>query len=337
MPTSVLPLINRLAFSLWLVVLVSGCTIRSGGTPKGRISLTHIAPATTVVPATHRVLAKDVTVSFVRPVTMNSLLGDSVHGEPQEVNSAATIFQTGVGHTSRSPFSLQSSGSASRYALAASDSCTASEGSCAHQYVSAACYAPVYVIIIDSPVDPLRIGRLNQLAGVIRSAGFSNVEFFHPWVKGRSHHLTNRVLEIRRRCPEARVVLIGWSMGTIWAGHAARSLASQGVSIDSFINMDSKLYGPTSSGGYPANIHRTLLLYRKIANVPDGVPRSYVVRVNELMHLRVPSNTKAQNAILNELRYVAAFGISANSSGSHLSINANPSRARALSLGPEEQ
>jgi hypothetical protein len=281
------------AFSLCLLLLFSGCTIRSGRSGTGRISLTQ------VLPASRSVSVSDVKVRFVRPVSIESPHSESPPG----------IFYAAVEHASGSSLPLRNHVSPSKPSCAADESCTASEFSSAFPHVGRSYCAPVYVIIIDSPVDPLRIGRLNQLAGVIRRAGFSNVEFFHPWVKGRSHHLTHRVLEIRRRCPDARVVMIGWSMGTIWAGNAARSLAAQGVCIDSFINMDSKLYGPTSSGGYPPNIHRTLLLYRNNANVPSGVPGSYLVRVNEFMHLRVPSNTSAQNAIVRELRHVASNGM----------------------------
>jgi hypothetical protein len=174
-----------------------------------------------------------------------------------------------------------------------------------HRWVEADCARTTHIIIVDSPADPCRIGSLEQLSGDIRRAGFRNVSFFNPWTDGDAEALASKIRGIKQRCDHSKVVLIGWSMGTLWIRDAAARLEPCGVQVDSFINLDSSFYR-MQGGATPANICRNLLIYREQNTLPDGVHNARVVRVDESMHLAVPTNWRTVQAILCELQAVSA-------------------------------
>ena len=152
------------------------------------------------------------------------------------------------------------------------------------RWIDADCARTTHIIIVDSPADPFRIGSLDQLAGDIRRAGFQNVSFYSPVADGDAAILASKVRGIKQRCEHSKVVLIGWSMGTLWIRDAATRLEPCGVQVDSFINLDSSFYR-MQGGETPSNICRNLLIYREQNTLPEGIHNARVVRVDESMHL----------------------------------------------------
>ena len=157
----------------------------------------------------------------------------------------------------------------------------------------------VHVYLINSPLDQFAMGRLGDVAGYLRKAGFANSSYRH-WSSGGS--LAKDLLELRERNPDARIALIGWSGGSLVCWDAATELAEHEQVVDCVMYLDSNwIKGRIEERGHPDNIIRLVLIYRQINEPPAGLPAARVYRIPTNNHMSIPAHDETIDALVDEL------------------------------------
>lgn len=171
---------------------------------------------------------------------------------------------------------------------------------CLHQ-VPACTSQHVHVIMVDSPVDVARIGKIPKVAERLQSDGFQNTQYFAPRRDGGGKQLATRIRTIKELDPSSRVMLVGWSAGSMVIVSALDRLADDGIVVDSVMYLDSSFLHLATRHGHPANVGHTILAYRACNPLPRGVPNAEVLTVPEQMHLAVPTRAPVFDRLVAEV------------------------------------
>ena len=89
----------------------------------------------------------------------------------------------------------------------------------------------VHIFFING-ADPFYCGKLNRLADCYRSLGYSHCECYQMT---SSIHVARNIRSIRCQCPEARVVLVGFSAGANCVRRMANRLGQDNIYIDCLV------------------------------------------------------------------------------------------------------
>lgn len=161
----------------------------------------------------------------------------------------------------------------------------------------------LHIYLLNSPLDQLAMGRLHDVAGYLRKAGFEHASYRH-WVDGKA--LGREILSLREDQPEARVALIGWSGGSLACWDAATVLAEHSQVVDCVIYLDSNwIKGRIEAHGHPDNIIRLVCIYRRNNPPPKGLPGATVYRIDTANHMAVPAHAATIEALVAELTATA--------------------------------
>ena len=166
--------------------------------------------------------------------------------------------------------------------------------------VPAARREAVAVWLVNSPLDPLGVTGLAELARGVEEAGFA-VSLL-PRASGAG--LARRVREAQdagRVC-----ALLAWSGASLWVHDALVELAAEGRSVALVVYLDSNwIKGRIASAGHPGNAERVALIYCESNAFPEiaGAVRYAVAEWN---HLAVPRRRATATAVVRELTRVAA-------------------------------
>ncbi len=167
-------------------------------------------------------------------------------------------------------------------------------------------------------LDPLYSGNLNGVAAYFRSIGFTNTNCYQfpstPKVR-------RQIETLRRSDPEARIVLLGFSVGANCVRGLANNLQRDNIAIDSliYIGGDTVFNTPTSK---PANVghivnitgHGLIFLGRDLYFKGEDIDGAVNRRV-DVRHINIPNRQDTINLIGQELIAVANRGAGAPSSG----------------------
>jgi len=161
----------------------------------------------------------------------------------------------------------------------------------------------LHIHLLNSPLDQLALGRLHDVAGYLRKAGFQHASYKH-WVDGNA--LGRDLLELREKHPDARITLVGWSGGSLACWDAATVLAEHDQLVDCLIYLDSNwIKGRIEAHGHPDNIIRLVCIYNRTRQPPEGLPSATVYRVDTTNHMAVPTHDETIEAIITELTATA--------------------------------
>lgn len=145
----------------------------------------------------------------------------------------------------------------------------------------------VHVVLVDSPLDPLGLTGADRLAARLREAGVVHATIVGP---GDGVGLAEILMSRRADDPSARLVLVGWSGGSLTVWDTARALETAGERVDAIVYLDSAwIRSRVRAQGHPANADRVLLVYRDAHRPPD-VPGATIVRVPTPNHLAVATH-----------------------------------------------
>jgi hypothetical protein len=86
----------------------------------------------------------------------------------------------------------------------------------------------VYLFAING-MDPLYFGNLNGLCACMKQLGFRNVHCGQSW---EAPAVREQIVETRRKDPEARIAVLGFSAGANRACQLANELKGQGIKVD---------------------------------------------------------------------------------------------------------
>ena len=153
--------------------------------------------------------------------------------------------------------------------------------------------------LINSPLDPLQVTGIAELARGLRRAGY-DVETLAAASGGS---LAKRVREAHG---EGRVAaLIAWSGASLWVHDALTELDAAGERVELVVYLDSNwIKGRIKERGHPTNADRVALVYRRNNPFP-AIPGAARHEVDELNHLAVPRRREAATAVLDELTRLA--------------------------------
>ena len=157
----------------------------------------------------------------------------------------------------------------------------------------------VYPVFVNSPLDVPQIGRLADVASYFRDSGFINTTFLY---RSSGSELAAMSRDIKRREPDARIALIGWSGASLWIWDALSELSQSGESIDLVVYLDSNwIKTRVAEQGHPANFGRAVLIYRNDNPPVDGVPNSVSRKVQTDRHLAVAAHPDTLEYLGEEL------------------------------------
>lgn len=112
--------------------------------------------------------------------------------------------------------------------------------------------ARVHFFIING-IDPLYSSNLNGAAAYFRSIGFTNTNCYQITSAPK---VRRQIEAVRRSDPEARIVLLGYSLGANAARSMANNLQRDGIEIDCLIYLGGDTVLNTASSK-PANVKRS--------------------------------------------------------------------------------
>lgn len=167
----------------------------------------------------------------------------------------------------------------------------------------------VYVFGING-LNPLCLGNFNGMMGYFRKQGFENSYFGQLYT---SYWFADKIREIRRTDPEARIALIGFSLGANYVQAIANNLAKDGVKIDLVVYLVGDFVG-NSAASHPENVARVvnvrakgLVLVGGDLVFPGGdIDNAANHRIN-CRHILAPSRRETLELLTKELLMLACF------------------------------
>lgn len=166
----------------------------------------------------------------------------------------------------------------------------------------------VHVIFVESPADLGRWGRLEEVCCSMRQLGLRNAVYFEPIHDGGSCGLVEYIRDIRDQNPNSRIMLVGWSMGTLCVKSALETLAQCCEGVESVVYIDSGFLKLSDFTGHPDNADRVLLIYRANASPPRCIPNSEVQCVDSWFHLPVAHHRDTVDSLVQEALGLAIDG-----------------------------
>jgi len=142
----------------------------------------------------------------------------------------------------------------------------------------------VHVVFVESPVDLWHIGKLEQVCCAMRGMGLRNAVYFNPYHDGWLK-LNEYVQDIRAENPNSRIMLVGWSIGTLFVEGALKRLDANGESIETVVYIDSKVIKLWELLGHPDNYDRMVLIHRRHHRPPCSFANAVVRYVDCFFHL----------------------------------------------------
>lgn len=158
----------------------------------------------------------------------------------------------------------------------------------------------VHVIFVESPADLGHWGRLEEVCCSMRQLGLNNAVYFKPILDGGSCDLVEYIRDVRDENPNSRIMLVGWSLGTLFVKSALATLDQCGEGVESVVYIDSGFLKLSDITGHPANADRVLLIYRAHTSPPSCIPNSEVQCVDSWFHLPVAHHRDTINSIVQE-------------------------------------
>ena len=166
----------------------------------------------------------------------------------------------------------------------------------------------VHVIFVESSADVGHFGRLEEVCCSMRQLGLRNAVYFEPIIDGDSDDLVEQIRDIRDENPNSRVMLVGWSIGSLCVKSALVALDRCGEGVETVVYIDSGFLKISDFTGHPDNADRVLLIYRSHKSPPRCIPNSEVQCVDAWFHLAVPHHRVTVDQLVQEAADLAADG-----------------------------
>src|ERR1700687_3400844 len=111
----------------------------------------------------------------------------------------------------------------------------------------------VHTFVVNG-LDPLQLGNLNGMTGYLRRLGFPQTHFepLYGYRATRRH-----VREIHQSDPDAKIVLVGYSVGALVVRRLANDLQREGIVVDRLVYLGGDFI-PNSEGSRPSNVARVV-------------------------------------------------------------------------------
>lgn len=163
---------------------------------------------------------------------------------------------------------------------------------------STTCGDPV-IIFVGASRDVAKMGRVPQLSEKFRECGY-NATYFDPWRSLRDVDEVCDLIRMHRR-RGSRVMVVGWSIGTVVGLKALHRLQKEGVDVDTFVEVDCfNLKRYMGDHVHPCNAHRVVVIRSSLNQPVEGYYRPAVHRLDTAWHLGVPHHERTVCVLKSE-------------------------------------
>jgi hypothetical protein len=162
----------------------------------------------------------------------------------------------------------------------------------------------VHVVFING-LDPFYVGNLTGLCEYVRGLGFPGTHLYQFWETESAHR---EVLRLRSQDPEARFVLVGFSLGANYVRKLANELNDDHVPVELLVYLggDTVRDGPHSR---PPNVRRVanlmgnglIFLGRNVAFCGEDIEGALNHRQKRGRHICLPSRKQTIDLLSAEL------------------------------------
>ncbi len=166
----------------------------------------------------------------------------------------------------------------------------------------------VHIIFVDSLADVGHLGRLEEVCCSMREIGLRNAVYFEPFFDGADRGLVEYIRGVRAENPNSRIMLVGWSMGSLCVKKALNTLAECCARVETVVYLDSAFLTLSDFTGHPDNADRVLLIYRANQSAPRCIPNSEVQCVDSWFHLPVAHHRDTVDSLVQEALALSTEG-----------------------------
>ncbi len=166
--------------------------------------------------------------------------------------------------------------------------------------VECACGQEPLIIFIGADRDIAKMGQLEQVTEDFKSCGY-NAEYFDPWKQLNDPEALACMIRKAVRCRGQRVMLVGWSYGTIVGLKALEIVRQEGICVDTFVELDCfNLCFYMGEHFHPANAGRVVVIRSRLNQPVEGYCRPAAYRLTSMWHLGVPTNDHTRRLLFCE-------------------------------------
>jgi hypothetical protein len=160
----------------------------------------------------------------------------------------------------------------------------------------------VHIFLLQG-LDPLDLANINGLTEYIHQLGYNQThygQFFHQW------SFRKEMRNIHKEDPEARFVVIGFSLGSFMACELANAVKEEKLPIDLLIYLGGFILD-NSPRTQPDNAARiaNILTAGYVLKGPQ-MDRAENIRCNDVWHFGLPTHPRTRELLARELAVVAA-------------------------------
>ena len=160
----------------------------------------------------------------------------------------------------------------------------------------------VHVFLLQG-LDPLDLANMNGLTEYIQQLGYTKThygQFFHQW------SFRKQMRNIHKEDPEARFVVVGFSLGSFMACDLVNAVKKDGLPVDALIYVGGFILDNTpktqpENAGYIANILTAGYLIKG-----PQMDRAENLRYTNVWHFGLPTHPQTRELLARELAVVAA-------------------------------
>jgi hypothetical protein len=107
----------------------------------------------------------------------------------------------------------------------------------------------VHTFIVNG-LDPLQLANLNGMTGYLRRLGFSQTHY-EPLLGYRA--TKRQIRAVRQSDPDAKIVLVGYSVGALVVRRLANDLQKEDIAVDRLVYLGGDFI-PNTQGSRPSNV-----------------------------------------------------------------------------------
>lgn len=156
------------------------------------------------------------------------------------------------------------------------------------------------IIFVGADRDIGKLGQVPELAGRFRRCGYSAV-YLDPWKQSDDALLLSAWIRDAVRRQRRRVMIVGWSYGAVVGLKALRTVAREGIRIDTFVELDCFfLSHHVGSRRQATNARRIVVIRSGLNGPPRHYRRPVLHRLATKRHLVVPTLRYTQQVLFGE-------------------------------------
>jgi hypothetical protein len=162
------------------------------------------------------------------------------------------------------------------------------------------CKNGVYIFFLHG-VDPLDLANFEGVRDYVQSLGYIKTYYGQPF---HAFYYEKEIVAIRKRDPNARFVVMGFSYGAGLVGDLACSLGKQGIDIDLLVYVDGvRLEARPLSR--PANVLEVVNILGHDRSDEQEIAGAKNMRYNDVWHFGTVTHPQTLRMLVRELSEVA--------------------------------